>query len=252
MSKKDPMLSLRDMSVRLPDDTSILQSIDMSIEHGQCHVIMGPNGSGKSSLLSSIMGLDPYVIASGELLLKGESIVKDTLYGRAAKGVFMSFQSPVSIPGVSNLAFYKAIVQQKYLRENAGAFNTSDFMKNVKEACEIVGLPESFLRRDLNDDFSGGERKRNELLQMLLLEPDFVMLDEIDSGLDIDAMRNFTDIIKAQRARGTTFLIVTHYHKFMESLEVDHVHVLLKGRKVATGQLDILSEIENNGYKAWA
>lgn len=252
MSSLNHMLTVDKLCIGLPDGRVILDSIDLTVQEGSCHVIMGPNGSGKSSLLSSIMGLAPYEIRSGSLMLHNESIAEDAIEERSGKGIFMSFQSPVAIPGVSNLAFYKAIVQQKHMRDNLGRLDSATFMKRVKEACAEVGLPESFLKRDLNDDFSGGERKRNELLQMLLLEPRLVLLDEIDSGLDIDAMRNFSDIIKKQRDRGTTFLVVTHYHKFMESLAIDHIHVLFSGKTVASGHHDLIEEIDKNGYQAWA
>ena len=246
-------LYINQVTVGLSHGKDILHGIDIILPPGECHVIVGPNGAGKSSLLHAIMGLSPYELRAGALYLHGDEIHNTSVTHRANQGLFMSFQSPIAIPGVTTLAFYKAIVQQYRHHRGLGPMPIGDLMVLIKDACHTVGLAETFLRRDVNDDFSGGERKRNELLQMLLLQPSVVMLDEIDSGVDIDAMANFSLIIKKQREKSrTSFLIVTHYHRFLDTLDVDAIHVILAGSKVVTGGKELMREIDAHGFRAWA
>lgn len=228
------------------NNKSILTDINLNIQKGESHIIMGPNGAGKSSLLSSIMGIPPYRVANGRISLYQEDITENSIEERAKKGIFISFQNPVAISGVSNIAFLKAMFKAKN-----GFVDSKDFTAQVKDLCQKVGLHDSFLKRDLNDDFSGGERKRNELLQILLLKPKVVLLDEIDSGLDIDAMKNFASIIQELKSQGITFIIVTHYHSFINLLEIDKVHILLQGSLKESAERCLLDEVLHNGYKKW-
>jgi len=253
MTTHDYALHIDHATIGLADDRDILYDIDLCLPRGECHVIMGPNGAGKSSLLQAVMGLSPYELRQGHIHYDGIICDNVAVEERANKGLFMSFQSPVAIPGVSNVAFYKAIIQHNRSYRGLGPLSSADFMALVRGYCLKVGLPESFLYRDVNDDFSGGERKRNELLHMLLLQPQVVMLDEVDSGVDVDAIGNFVDIIHEQRTKhNTSFLIITHYHRFLDALDVDAIHVVLGGKKVATGGQDIVREIDAHGFKAWA
>lgn len=245
------LMQIGAMSVSLGQGHRVLEGIHMSVGAGECHVIMGPNGSGKTSLMHTIMGLPPYTIEGGSLQFQGQDIHSLSVEERSLMGIFLSFQNPVAIPGVSNLAFYKAMMQQKRAHEGKPPLDGAALMSLVREAYARSDLPDVFLRRDFNHDFSGGERKRNELVQLLLLQPKLVLLDELDSGLDIDAMKRCADLIAEERARGMAVVVVSHYHSFIQRLEPDAVHVLYQGKKVAEGTGELLDSVEREGYQLW-
>ena len=243
------MLSVKNLHVSIKK-TKILQGINLDIKNGELHVVMGPNGSGKSTLANILAGKQEYNIEKGKIDYFNENLLNIEVEDRASKGIFMSFQYPIEIPGINNAYFLRSAMnsQQKFNGERE--INASDFMKKYKNNMSLLDLDSSFISRCLNDGFSGGEKKRNEMLQMLMLKPKLCILDETDSGLDIDALKVISQCIQSMRNPKRSFIVITHYHRILEHLDADFVHILSKGKIVKTGSKDLALEIEKKGFKA--
>jgi Fe-S cluster assembly ATP-binding protein len=226
----------------------ILKNINLDINRGEFHVIMGRNGTGKSTLSNLITGREGYVKNSGKLLYGNEDLTNLIPEERATKGIFMSFQYPVSIPGINCMHFLRTAVNSIRKSQGNDEYEAGPFIKIFKEKLELVGLDESFVKRSVNDGFSGGEKKRFEILQMLLIEPKLIILDETDSGLDIDALKIISEGIKSFRTKDNAFLLITHYYRILEYLKPDHVHVLLDGKIVKSGDETLALKLEQKGY----
>ena len=243
------MLSIKNLYVSVKKN-KILNGLNLDIKEGELHVIMGRNGSGKSTLANVVAGQDNYSIDKGKISYYNENLLDMEVEERAAKGIFMSFQYPVEIPGINNAYFLRSAMNSQQKFNNQKEINAPDFMKEYKKNMEHLDLDKSFLSRSLNEGFSGGEKKRNEMLQMLMLKPKLCILDETDSGLDVDALAIISKSIQAMRTNNRSFIIITHYHRILEHLDADHVHILSKGKIVKTGGKDLAIEIEKKGFKA--
>ena len=241
------MLKIKNLSAKI-NNKIILKNINLNIKRGEFHVIMGRNGSGKSTLSNIITGKEGYIKESGKLLYNNQNLEFLLPEERAAKGIFMSFQYPVSIPGVNSMHFIRAAVNSIRKSQNKKEYDPAQFIKIFKEKLTIVGLDESFSRRAVNDGFSGGEKKRFEILQMLLLEPKLTILDETDSGLDIDALKIIANGIKNYRTNNNSFILITHYYRILKYLNPDYVHVLLNGEIVKSGDKNLALKLEKKGY----
>lgn len=241
------MLKINKLNVGV-EDKNILNNINLEINKGELHVIMGRNGTGKSTLSNIIAGKDGYNIGGGEVLYKNKNLFDMSTEDRALEGIFMSFQYPVSIPGLNTMHFLRTSVNSIRKYQNKSEYTSGEFIKVFKEKLAIVGLDESFAKRSVNDGFSGGEKKRFEILQMLLIEPKLVILDETDSGLDIDALRIVANGINNFKSKNNSFLLITHYYRIIEYLNPDFVHVLLDGEIVKTGDQKLALKLEENGY----
>ena len=242
------MLEIRDLTARI-GDKQILNGISLTVQDGEVAAIMGPNGSGKSTLSYVISGREGYEVTGGEVLLNGENILELEAHERAARGIFLAFQYPLEIPGVTTMTFLKAAMNAQRKQRGDSELSTPDFMKRVRTAADKLGVAQDMLRRALNVGFSGGEKKRMEVLQMALLEPSFSILDETDSGLDIDALRIVAEGVNALRDPKRGFLVITHYQRLLDYIVPDTVHVMSKGRIVKTGGKDLALELEKNGYR---
>lgn len=241
------MLTVKDLKVAVEDKT-ILNGINLEVKPGEVHAIMGPNGSGKSTFANVIAGREDYEVESGSVLYKGEDLLEMEVDERALAGIFMAFQYPVEIPGVSTSNFLKSIVNANREARGLEEMNAMQMLKYIREKIELVGMDEKFLRRSLNEGFSGGEKKRSEMLQMALLEPSLAILDETDSGLDIDALRIVSEAVNKLRTQDRSFIIVTHYQRLLNYIEPDFVHVLYKGRIVKSGDKSLALQLEDKGY----
>lgn len=241
------MLEIRELVVQV-EDKVILNGLNLTVKAGEVHAIMGPNGSGKSTLGNVLAGRENYTVLSGEVLFNGKNLLEQDVEERAREGIFLAFQYPVEIPGVSNMEFMKAAVDAR--REHLGqpALSSFDFMKLAREASERLELDPSFLKRGVNEGFSGGEKKRNEILQMMLLEPTFCVLDETDSGLDIDALQVVARGVNEMRSENRSFVLVTHYQRLLDYIVPDVVHVLANGKIARTGDKELAKELEAKGY----
>ena len=241
------MLYINDLHAGV-DEKDILKGINLEVKPGEVHAIMGPNGSGKSTLASVIAGKDEFEVSKGDLTLEGEDISELDPEERAHKGVFLSFQYPVEIPGVSNATFLKSSVNA--IREARGEeeLKPVEMLKLLRAKAKMLGIDEKFLKRSLNEGFSGGEKKRNEMLQMALLEPKLAVLDETDSGLDIDALKVVADAVNQLRSEDRAFIVITHYQRLLDYIVPDYVHVLHEGRIVKTGDKNLALELEAKGY----
>ncbi|MBA1432971.1 MAG: Fe-S cluster assembly ATPase SufC [Epsilonproteobacteria bacterium] len=226
----------------------ILKGLNLALEAGKVHVIMGPNGAGKSTLSKAIVGHYDITVKGGEILYKGENIIDEEPEIRALKEIFLSFQNPVEVPGVSNAYFLRTAVNAKRKFEGKEELNAAEFLREAKALATELGMKPELIARSLNEGFSGGEKKRNETLQMLMLEPDFIILDEIDSGLDIDALRAVSDGINKIKDGKRTFLIITHYSRILDYVKPDYVHVLKDGQIVKTAGPELVAELEEKGY----
>ena len=226
----------------------ILNGIDLTVRTGEVHAIMGPNGSGKSTLANALAGRTDVEVTAGDMRLEGTSLRGLEPEARAHLGLFLAFQYPVEIPGVSNMEFLKAAVDSRDAALEREAMSAASFVKSAREAAERLQLAPEFLRRGVNAGFSGGEKKRNEILQMLLLEPKLAVLDETDSGLDIDALRTVAKGINAFASETNAVLLITHYQRLLDHIEPDFVHVLLDGRIVETGDKSLARKLEADGY----
>ena len=241
------MLIINNISVEI-ENKKILKNINLNINTGEFHVIMGRNGTGKSTLANIITGKDGYEITSGDISFNNESIINMTPEERALKGIFMSFQYPVSIPGVNTMHFLRTAINSIKKNNGEKELDPAGFIKLFKEKLELVGLDEDFSKRSVNDGFSGGEKKRFEILQMLLLNPKFILLDETDSGLDIDALKIIADNINTIKSDNNAFLLITHYHRILKYLNPDFVHVLSDGKIIKSGDEKLALELEEKGY----
>ena len=241
------MLKIKNLHAGI-NEKIILKDINLEIKKGEFHVIMGRNGTGKSTLSNLITGKDEYYKEKGELLYNDENLIDMLPEERANKGIFMSFQYPVAIPGVNSMHFLRTAVNSIRKSQGNSEYEPAEFIKVFKEKLSVVGLDESFTKRAVNDGFSGGEKKRFEILQMLLIEPKLIILDETDSGLDIDALKIVSKGIRDFRNSNNAFLLITHYNRILEYLEPDFVHVLLNGKIVQTGDKSLAIKLEEKGY----
>ncbi len=231
-------------------DKEILKGLDLQILEGKVHVIMGPNGAGKSTLSKTIVGHYDTKINSGDILYKGESIIELPPEERALRGIFMSFQNPVEVPGVNNAYFLRTALNNKRKYLGLKELNAAEFLRELKKLINELGMKSEMIQRSLNQGFSGGEKKRNEILQMMILKPDFVILDEIDSGLDIDALRDVSEGINKMKDGKRSFLVITHYSRILDYIKPDFVHVLKDGKIVKTGGAELVAQLEETGYEA--
>jgi Fe-S cluster assembly ATP-binding protein len=243
------MLSIENL-VASVDGKTILKGLSLSVKPGEVHAIMGPNGSGKSTTGYVLSGRDGYIVDEGSVTLNGQNLLELEPEERAHAGLFLAFQYPVEIPGVSNLEFLKAAVDAKYRAQGKEPMSSAEFLRMAREACKQVNLPAEFLKRGVNEGFSGGEKKRNEILQMLLLKPNLCILDETDSGLDIDALKMVAEGVNSQRSPERSFIVVTHYQRLLDFIKPDYVHVLSDGKIVRSGDASLAHELEAQGY-AW-
>lgn len=243
------MLSIKNLQASV-EEKQILKGLNLQVNPGEVHAIMGPNGAGKSTLGYVLSGRDGYEVNGGEAELDGADLFDLDVEERARAGLFLAFQYPVEIPGVSNMEFMKASVDAK--REAAGepALSAKEFLQKAKAACKQVNLPLEFLKRGVNEGFSGGEKKRNEIMQMMMLEPKLCILDETDSGLDIDALQVVAEGVNSQRSDDRAFIVVTHYQRLLDYIKPDFVHVLADGQIVKSGGPELAHELEAQGY-AW-
>lgn len=241
------MLSIKGLQASV-EDKQILKGLDLDVKAGEVHAIMGPNGAGKSTLGYALAGREGYDIDSGSVSLDGNDILEMETEERAREGLFLAFQYPVEIPGVSNMEFLKASVDVTREHRGLEALDPVSFMKKAREACKAVNLDQSFLKRGVNEGFSGGEKKRNEILQMMLLEPKLAILDETDSGLDIDALQVVAKGVNALRSPDRAFVVVTHYQRLLDYIVPDFVHVLSDGKIIKSGGKDLALELEDKGY----
>jgi len=245
--RKKKMLKINNLHASV-GDREILRGVDLEVPTGEVHAIMGPNGSGKSTLSYVLAGRDGYDITEGEILFDGEEIIDKPAEERAALGIFLAFQYPLEIPGVATMTFLKAALNAQRKARGESELTTPDFMRRVKVAAEKLNVTQEMLRRPLNVGFSGGEKKRNEILQMALLEPKLAILDETDSGLDIDALRVVSDGVNALRAPDRSMLVITHYQRLLDHIVPDRVHVMSAGRIVRSGGPELALELEAKGY----
>ncbi|NQZ30154.1 MAG: Fe-S cluster assembly ATPase SufC [Oceanospirillaceae bacterium] len=241
------MLEIKNLQASVADK-QIINNLDLKINPGEVHAIMGPNGAGKSTLSYALTGRDGYEISQGSATLDGEDLLEMEVEERATAGLFLAFQYPVEIPGVSNMEFLKASVDAQRAARSLEKYSSSEFLKVAKAACKQVNLPLSFLKRGVNEGFSGGEKKRNEIMQMILLQPKLAILDESDSGLDIDALKVVADGINSQRDGKRSFLVITHYQRLLDYIKPDFVHVLADGKIVKSGGPELALELEAHGY----
>lgn len=242
------MLSIQNLRAKV-DDKPILNGVNLNINQGEVHAIMGPNGSGKSTLASILAGRDDYEVTDGEIIFMGQNLLELEPEERAWAGIFLSFQYPVEIPGVKNIYLLKAAVNA--IREHRGVpeLKAGDFLKLVREKLKIMQMDEAFLHRNVNEGFSGGEKKRNEILQMQLLEPTLALLDETDSGLDVDALRIVGEGINRMRSPERSVLLVTHYQRLLDIVKPDFVHVLANGEIKLSGDHTLAEKLEREGYE---
>jgi Fe-S cluster assembly ATP-binding protein len=241
------MLEITNLKSRI-GDTEILRGLSLSVQAGEVHAIMGPNGSGKSTLAQVIAGHADYVVTGGEVRFKGEDLLQLEPEERAREGIFLGFQYPVEIPGVNNAYLLKAAVNAKRKHQGLGEVDAFEFLKLAREKMAILGMDPKFLNRGVNEGFSGGEKKRNEILQMAMLEPSLAILDETDSGLDIDALKAVANGVNTLRAPDRAIVLVTHYQRLLDYIEPDYVHVLSKGKIVRSGDKSLALELEDKGY----
>ncbi|MBB4362940.1 Fe-S cluster assembly ATP-binding protein [Bradyrhizobium sp. CIR18] len=241
------LLEIRDLHVGV-EDREVIRGLDLNVDAGEVHAIMGPNGSGKSTLSHVIAGKSGYEITGGQILFRGENLLRMEPNERAAKGVFLAFQYPVEIPGVTTMNFLRAALNAQRKARGQQEFSTPAFLKRVREVAGSLNIPQDMLKRGVNVGFSGGEKKRNEILQMALVEPSLCILDEIDSGLDIDALRIVASGINALRSPERAMIVITHYRRLLDHIVPDVVHVMWKGRITKSGGKELALELEASGY----
>ena len=241
------MLEINNLKASI-DGKEILKGINLNVKSGEIHAIMGRNGSGKSTLANIIAGREEYQVTSGDILYKNISILNDTPEHRALEGIFMSFQYPVIIPGVNNTYFLKAALNAKRKHQGKPELDAAEFLDMIRKKLQIVGMEEKYLHRAVNDGFSGGEKKRNEILQMITLEPSLAILDETDSGLDIDALKIVAEGVNNYRQHNRAIIIITHYQRILRYLEADYVHVLIDGKIAKSGGEELAEVLEEKGY----
>ena len=242
------MLDITDLHANI-DGKDILKGLTLNVKAGEVAAIMGPNGSGKSTLSYVVAGRAGYEVTGGSIMLNGEDILAMEANERAAKGIFLAFQYPLEIPGVTTMTFLKAAMNAQRKQRGEEELTTPDFIKRVRAAADKLGVSQDMLRRPLNVGFSGGEKKRMEVLQMVLLEPKVAILDETDSGLDIDALRIVAEGVNALRSPDRAFVVITHYQRLLDYIVPDSVHILSAGRIVKSGDKELAHELEKNGYR---
>lgn len=241
------MISIKNLHAKI-GNKEILRGINLEVKAGEVHAIMGPNGSGKSTLASVLAGKEDYEVTNGSVEFLGEDLLDMDVESRATSGLFLAFQYPVEIPGVSNINFLKEALRSKNEAQGMEPISAKDFLKKVKEKAALVELPEKLSSRSVNQGFSGGEKKRNEIFQMAMLEPKLAILDETDSGLDIDALRIVANGVNALKTKENATIVVTHYQRLLDYIVPDYVHVLYNGRIVKTGGKELALELEEKGY----
>ncbi|MBP9722373.1 MAG: Fe-S cluster assembly ATPase SufC [Gammaproteobacteria bacterium] len=229
-------------------DKDILKGISLSIKPGEVHAIMGPNGSGKSTLANILSGREDYTVTNGVVTFKNHNLLDLSPEERAHLGIYQAFQYPVEIPGVSNINFLKSIVNANRKSQNLPEVNAIEFLQEVKAKLKQVGMSDELLYRSVNESFSGGEKKRNEILQMLMLKPDLIILDETDSGLDIDALKIVSEGVNQLRDKNRSFMVITHYQRLLDYIIPDYVHVLARGHIIKSGGKELALELETTGY----
>ena len=245
----DRMFEIQNLHVNISEvDKKIIDGINLKINPGEVHAIMGPNGSGKSTLSYTLSGKDGYEVINGDIKLDDESILELEADERAAKGIFLAFQYPIEIPGVGNLSFMRTALNSQRKYNGNSELNPAEFLKVLKDKANNLNIDMEMLKRQLNVGFSGGEKKRNEILQMALLEPRFCVLDETDSGLDVDAMKQVSNGVNSLRSDNRSFLIITHYQRLLNYIKPDFVHIMAKGKIIKTAGPELAIEVEEHGY----
>ena len=243
------MLEIKGLQVRLAEGgKEILKGVDLAIGPGEVHAIMGPNGSGKSTMSYVLSGREGYEVTGGSAMLEGVDLLAMEPEERAAAGLFLAFQYPVEIPGVGNMTFLRTALNAQRKSRGEPEVSAADFLKLVREKAKALKIDAEMLKRPVNVGFSGGEKKRNEILQMAILEPKMCILDETDSGLDVDAMKLVSEGVNALRSAGRSFLVITHYQRLLDHIAPDVVHIMADGRIIKTGGPDLALEVEHNGY----
>ena len=243
------MLEIKGLKVELEEEgKEILKGVDLTVDAGKVHAIMGPNGSGKSTLSYVLSGRDGYEVTGGAATLEGEDLLEMEPEERAAAGLFLAFQYPVEIPGVGNMTFLRTAVNAQRKAREEDELSAADFLKVIRARAKELEIDADMLKRPVNVGFSGGEKKRNEILQMAMLEPKMCILDETDSGLDVDAMKLVASGVNALRSEGRGFLVITHYQRLLDHIKPDVVHIMHDGRIVKSGGPELALEVENNGY----
>ena len=243
------MFEIQNLHVNISEvDKKIIDGINLKINPGEVHAIMGPNGSGKSTLSYTLSGKDGYEVINGDIKLDDESILELEADERAAKGIFLAFQYPIEIPGVGNLSFMRTALNSQRKYNGNSELNPAEFLKVLKDKANNLNIDMEMLKRQLNVGFSGGEKKRNEILQMALLEPRFCVLDETDSGLDVDAMKQVSNGVNSLRSDNRSFLIITHYQRLLNYIKPDFVHIMAKGKIIKTAGPELAIEVEEHGY----
>ena len=243
------MMTIQNLTVKI-GDKEILNGLDLNIEKGTVHAIMGLNGSGKSTLSKAIVGHYDVQVMDGEIIYKDQNIIDMPAEERALEGIFLSYQNPIEVPGVNNAYFLRTAVNAKREHQDQKPYNAAEFLKLMRKHVEQLGMKTEMIQRSLNEGFSGGEKKRNEILQMEILEPDLIILDEIDSGLDIDALKAVADGINRMKDGERSFIVITHYNRILDYIDPDYVHVLQDGKIVKTGGAELAKELESEGYGA--
>jgi len=243
------VMKIENLQVKI-GDKQILKGLNLELEPGKVHAIMGPNGAGKSTLSKALVGHYDVELTGGDIIYKGKNINDMEPEERALEGIFLSFQHPVEIPGVNNAYFLRTALNAKRKHEGKEELNAAEFLRLMRDHLEMLGMKSDMISRSLNEGFSGGEKKRNEILQMLILEPEVIILDEIDSGLDIDALRAVSEGINKMKDGKRSFLVITHYSRILDYIEPDYIHVLKEGRIIKTSGPELVAQLEEHGYDA--
>jgi Fe-S cluster assembly ATP-binding protein len=243
------VLKIENLRVKIANK-EILKGLNLELEAGKVHAIMGPNGAGKSTLSKALVGHYDIEVLGGDISYKGKSITEMEAEERALEGIFLSFQHPVEIPGVNNAYFLRTALNAKRKHQGKEELNAAEFLRLMRDHLEMLGMKSDMISRSLNEGFSGGEKKRNEILQMLILEPEVIILDEIDSGLDIDALRAVSEGINKMKDGKRSFLVITHYSRILDYIKPDYIHVLKEGRIIKTAGPELVAELEEYGYDA--
>lgn len=247
--KEDTMLKINNLQVNI-NNKSILENLNLEIKKGEVHALMGMNGTGKSTLVKTISGHYDCQVMQGNIHFKNKDLLQMDVAQRANEGIFMSFQNPIEVPGINNSYFLKTALNEKRAYENKEPLDAMAFLKYVKEKTSHYEIDQKLLQRELNNGFSGGEKKRNELIQLLLLNPDLILLDEIDSGLDVDAIKTVANVINGMLDGNKSVLMITHYDRLLELIKPDFVHILHQGKIVKTGDYTLALEIDEKGFEA--
>ena len=242
------LINIKDLDVKIGEN-KILNGFNLSINKGEVHAIMGPNGTGKSTLAAALVGKPDYEVTKGSVIFKGKDLLEMEIEERALEGIFLAFQYPVEIPGVSMINFMKTVIDARRKYKGEEPISPTDFLKLVKESSKLVGINDRMKGRAVNEGFSGGEKKKNEIFQMSMLNPDLAILDELDSGLDIDSLKQVAIAINKLRTKDNSFLIITHYQRLLDYIVPDFVHIMNDGKIVKSGGKELAKQLEENGYE---